>query len=35
VNSIGQAASVQGHTLFLAEALAAALADGAGERPAR
>jgi hypothetical protein len=27
VNSIGQAASVQGHTLFLAEALAAALSE--------
>ena len=35
VNSIGQAASVQGHTLFLAEALAAALSDGLGQAAAR
>jgi hypothetical protein len=35
VNSIGQAASVQGHTLFLAEALAAALSGGRGQTAAR
>jgi len=35
VNNIGQAASVQGHTLFLAEALAAALADAREESAAQ
>lgn len=35
VNSIGQAASVQGHTLFLAEALAAALSGSRGQTAAR
>jgi hypothetical protein len=35
VNSIGQAASVQGHTLFLAEALAASLSGGCGQAATR